>query len=55
MREALEIALDDRSLPHHDLMEDIVQLCDLMEHASHVKVATKLISATLAETARSFG
>lgn len=50
LRETLEMSLDGRLLLHHDLATDIVQLCDLIEHPSHVAEAA--ITTTIAETAR---
>lgn len=51
--DALEMTLDDRHLLHHDLVADIVQLCNLMKSTSHVEVVAKWIAATFAEAARS--
>lgn len=52
LREALEMALDDRPLLHHVLVADIVELCDLMEHTYRIKAVTNWITATLAEGPR---
>ena len=47
------MAPDSRSLLHHTLIADIVELSDLMEHASHGKAADKWITTTLTEAPRS--
>lgn len=47
--------LDDRPLLHHNLVVDIVQLSDLVEHTSRIKSSAIWISTTLAETAKAKG
>lgn len=47
------MALNDHTLLHHDIVTDIIQICDLMKCAPHVEGAAKYIAATLAEATRS--
>lgn len=43
------MARDSHPLLHYTLISDIVELCDLMEHASRGKAEHKWITTTLAE------